>query len=605
MSENNTRELFAKNSEYLSRRELAYISEDISFENESASYVSPLLSAEGIVNAMEANEILAIDNLLDKKIFATISENSKLLAPNPSHETRTPLYLIYEKAVFEALLKTIDIEALSLPESVVFLCGKKAVFDLFANTSIKLPSISYVVSEASEAQLNECIEIRVKKLELNNKEIADYYSRNKDTLKEEIAKGHFRILFWTSKNSYVTYTAVSSAYEACKALGYEAELAIEYRSIECASARENAVDAINKFKPNVFFMAHFTRRHNQSAGLLIPDELYYVTWFMDLGDEQLSPETPKNMSERDFNMIWAYDYPTVQAVGYAPERTVRGLTPADYKVYKKYDLTTQEKMRFECDICLVTHLNGITECIKKFEDQIVNFNLSKTFKQTIRKIYYSLFENAKNGKMIWSVSDAFAFINEMTKKTPEIADEVKRKLANELWVASVFAYKTAVADWLIDGGYTNIKLWGLGWDKYEKYRPFACGLAKNGEELSKIYNGTKICPGINPNISAAFRSYEIIGSGAFYLCNYIPPENDVADIRKILSEGEDLILYNGKQDLLDKVAYYLKHEDERIALAERARERITREVTHENNMKTLFETMQKDAARRRERIEHL
>ena len=95
-------------------------------------------------------------------------------------------------------------------------------------------------------------------------------------------------------------------------------------------------------------------------------------------------------------------------------------------------------------------------------------------------------------------------------------------------------FRTTVVDWLIEAGYTNLKLWGNGWLKDPKYSKYAMGPAENGETLSKIYQASKINIGNNIMTTSAARAWECMLSGGFYMSNFIPPDADVTDIRKIL-----------------------------------------------------------------------
>ena len=142
-------------------------------------------------------------------------------------------------------------------------------------------------------------------------------------------------------------------------------------------------------------------------------------------------------------------------------------------------------------------------------------------------------------------------------------------------------YRQALADWLIDAGYKNIKLWGKDWLRNEKYKQYAMGIAENGETLSKIYQASKIVVGNNIGTTGAARVWESMLSGAFYMSNYIPPEEDAVDIRKILKVNEELVMFYDKTDFLNKVEYYLTHEKERQKMIEIGRKVALKKMTFE------------------------
>ncbi len=115
------------------------------------------------------------------------------------------------------------------------------------------------------------------------------------------------------------------------------------------------------------------------------------------------------------------------------------------------------------------------------------------------------------------------------------------------------------------------------------------GPAQNGEILSKILQSTKIVLGNNILGTGAARAWESMLSGAFYMSNYVPPEVDIVDIRKIMREGEDLVMFHDKQDLLNKVNYYLSHETERKQMAEKGRQAALKTMTYNALMRRLLE----------------
>lgn len=58
------------------------------------------------------------------------------------------------------------------------------------------------------------------------------------------------------------------------------------------------------------------------------------------------------------------------------------------------------------------------------------------------------------------------------------------------------------------------------------------------------------------------RAFDILGAGGFLLTNY------QADFADCYVPEEDFVYYESKEDLLEKIDYYLSHEDERAAIAQ-------------------------------------
>ena len=59
----------------------------------------------------------------------------------------------------------------------------------------------------------------------------------------------------------------------------------------------------------------------------------------------------------------------------------------------------------------------------------------------------------------------------------------------------------------------------------------------------------------------SLRVYDILGAGGFCLTNY------QEDIAKLFKDGEELVMFTDENDMLNKLEYYLLHEEERMAIA--------------------------------------
>ena len=55
-----------------------------------------------------------------------------------------------------------------------------------------------------------------------------------------------------------------------------------------------------------------------------------------------------------------------------------------------------------------------------------------------------------------------------------------------------------------------------------------------------------------------------------------------------------MVSYRDPEEALDLVGYYLNHETERRALAEKARQRVLAEHTYRHRLASLIETMRQD-----------
>lgn len=90
---------------------------------------------------------------------------------------------------------------------------------------------------------------------------------------------------------------------------------------------------------------------------------------------------------------------------------------------------------------------------------------------------------------------------------------------------------------------------------------------------------------INLNISLRsiksgipLRAFDIMGAGGFLLTNY------QADFDDCYVAGEDYVYFESKEDMLAKIDYYLKHEDERVAIAKNGFQRTSENHTYKQRI---------------------
>lgn len=79
------------------------------------------------------------------------------------------------------------------------------------------------------------------------------------------------------------------------------------------------------------------------------------------------------------------------------------------------------------------------------------------------------------------------------------------------------------------------------------------------------------------------RIFDLLGSGGFVISNY------QEEIPEHFTPDEDIVLYDSIPDLLDKIAYYLKHEDERLRIAKNGHEKVKQLYTYDIRLAQMFE----------------
>ncbi len=86
------------------------------------------------------------------------------------------------------------------------------------------------------------------------------------------------------------------------------------------------------------------------------------------------------------------------------------------------------------------------------------------------------------------------------------------------------------------------------------------------------------------------RAMDIMGCGGFLLTNY------QEDMLRYFIPGEDLVYYESRRDLMDKIEYYLQHDEKRRAIAERGLARVRADHTYEQRLEEIIDIVMGSAA---------
>ena len=112
-----------------------------------------------------------------------------------------------------------------------------------------------------------------------------------------------------------------------------------------------------------------------------------------------------------------------------------------------------------------------------------------------------------------------------------------------------------------------------------------------GEATSFIYAGTKI----NLNIAlkgieggTTQRIMDIMGAGGFVLTNYCE------ETAELFEEDKEIVMFRTPEELIQKVDYYLEHEEEREQIARAGHEKAMNDYTYEKKIKRLLDWVTED-----------
>ncbi len=496
-----------------------------------------------------------------------------------------PIYFFYDKDYWVIFMQLYDLEKLIRKNRVVFLVGKLALYRYLKEDMVLIPSI-YCQNGFEDIFKNviDCIiEENEQEKEKNKNDIINYYTvSEKESLDRVIAQKP-RILFLTSRFTTALQYHTRDCMLAAKRNGCDVELLIEPDGIHRIYERYE-IERVAKFKPDVVFCVdHFRFRH-----LIFPKEVVWITWVQDPLPDIMDKSTPFKLGDKDFVMSHYTTWKKFNTIGYTERQLINAPIPANHHIYKPYQLNAGEKEKYSCDICLVCHGSDVDKHIA----EVVQSFPSKW--QEIIGVMYKTYQKYvyETGNIFYSEKAFVMYVEGFFRQNYSsfFTIEIIKYLAEDMYnYFNQRVFRQALVDWILDAGFTEIKLWGNGWTTEEKYKKYAMGSAENGETLSKIYQASKIVVGNNIVTTAAARAWEAMLSGGFYISNYIPEEEDAVDIRKIIEVGKDVIMFHSREDLVDKLHYYLEHEEERKKMAERGRRAALEKMTYDVLMKRVLE----------------
>lgn len=115
-----------------------------------------------------------------------------------------------------------------------------------------------------------------------------------------------------------------------------------------------------------------------------------------------------------------------------------------------------------------------------------------------------------------------------------------------------------------------------------------CGSVDYWSEMPKVFRMSKINLNFTiPNIKSGIplRIWDVLGCGGFLLTNY------QAEIPYYFKEGEDLVCFDGLEDLCEKVRYYLEHEEERKRIAWNGYRKVREKHSYIERIHTILDTV--------------
>lgn len=138
--------------------------------------------------------------------------------------------------------------------------------------------------------------------------------------------------------------------------------------------------------------------------------------------------------------------------------------------------------------------------------------------------------------------------------------------------------------YLVENG-INVRVYGGGWHKFPDLASYYHG-RPSSDEITDIINKSRINLSFSKTLGgqAGFKGkvFEVAACNAFLLSEYF------VGYTKLLKEGQELVMFNDKEELLKQVKHYLAHEKEREKIAEKAYRRVIANYSIEQEFRNIL-----------------
>ena len=78
------------------------------------------------------------------------------------------------------------------------------------------------------------------------------------------------------------------------------------------------------------------------------------------------------------------------------------------------------------------------------------------------------------------------------------------------------------------------------------------------------------------------RCFDIMGCGGFLITNY------QEDLFQFFEPNKDFVYYESREDLIEKIDYYLEHEEERKSIARSGHDKVVAFHSYEHRLKEII-----------------
>jgi len=416
-------------------------------------------------------------------------------------------------------------------------------------------------------------------------------------LKKIKAGQKLNILLCTSM--YTTYLQhstrdISTGFQQ---LGHNTFIQIEDADAGMGNRKDVTIENLINFKPDIIFAINHLR---YSTFEWFPKSIPFVTWVQDLMPHILSLQDPSLITDRDyifsFSQHWIdhffknhsalkkkriYCLPiTVNTDIYRPLKTCP----------KKYDITFISHLPHPSETYLPI-LKG--EKTPEITSELILTFLTRLIDELDTKSWVQLFQiQSDPNYRINFIKKICQNIGITFDKTfSMLTDPRDNTNAPSRFMKHVFLLtKTKPISTLLSKGF-RVRVFGKNWDSLPEFKSIAMGPVKNGEDLNKVINESRINLNMSPGTSYHMKAPEVIAARSFMLTRRLPKEQDTMPIVDFFKENKEIIFFENEYDLIQKASIFLKNKEKREQIAESAYNKFLTSYGIEKAAQSILEKM--------------
>ncbi len=403
------------------------------------------------------------------------------------------------------------------------------------------------------------------------------------------------ILFYSSR--YTTYTQYSIRDMAAgfRMLGHKVLIEQEKERAGYGIRKDVTLRNLCNFRPDIIF----TIDHLRYEMDYIPRSIPFITWVQDLLPNIIAIDNPALITDQDyifsFSRRWvekdfknhiAYKNKDIHLLPVVVSSHIYKPLPNTMKIY---------------DVTAVTHLGAPESTLYPFtkDERVEDFSYSE--QKAIRKLVMKLdslsltqlralqMSAVEREKLIIKICERTNII--LTKKLRAIIGwSTKHKESTPFRNHIISLLKRHPVAHLLKNG-INVKAFGNNWDKYANVRNAAMGEIKNGPELNRLFNQSRINLNASPGTTYHMKVPEVIASKNFMLTAHIPSSYDCMPIEFFFKKDKEVVLFKDEEDLMLKVDFYLNNVEEREKITSLAYKRFMAKYTNKAGALTILDDM--------------